>query len=391
MRDSAGHTRRDAAFRRPSEVVGFAASRPPDPALFRACVRGPFWEILSEARVTLLVTREYEHLVLALGTSGGRPEASALELPHPSGLAVDPRAGTVHVACTRNPNVVLDLQQAVGLLKRADLKTRPDIRGALVPVRARFFPGSTYLHDLAFVGGVLYANAVGRNAVVRLGSRGDARLAWWPLAVERGGRPIEDRNYLQLNSIAAGRDLSSSFFTASAERPGARQPGDRNFPVDGRGVLLSGRTREPVAGGLTRPHSARLHQGAVWVDNSGYGELRRWTGRGWDVIARLPGWTRGLCFSNDVAFVGTSRVLPRFAAYAPGLRESACVCGVHAVSVLSGAILASLTWPAGDQIFAIEAVAAARRVTLPLALPPGRGGRRERALFYAFRMGSPDV
>ncbi len=354
-------------------------------------MRGPFWEILAEARVTLLVTREYEHLILALGTRGGRPHASALEVPHPSGLAVDPRTGTVHVACTRNPNVLLDLRPADGLLPRADLTTRPDVRGALVPVRARFFPGSFYLHDLAFVGGVLHANAVGRNAVVRLGRRGDARLAWWPRAVERGGRPREDRNYLQLNSIAAGRDLSSSFFTASTDRPGARRPGHRNFPVDGRGVLLSGLTRESVAGGLTRPHSARLHRGAVWVDNSGYGELRRWAGGAWDVVARLPGWTRGLCFAGDVAFVGTSRVLPRFAAYAPGLSARACVCGVHAVSLDTGSILASLTWPAGDQIFAIEAVAASRNVTLPLALPPGRDGRRERALFYAFRMRNPDV
>ncbi len=391
MRGDARRARRDAAFRRPSEVVGFTASLPPDPALFRARVRGPFWEIVQGARVTLLVTREYEHLVLALGTRAGRPDVSALGLPHPSGLAVHPRTGTVHVACTRNPNVVLELRPADGLLPRADLATRPRARGVLVPVRAAFFPGSTYLHDLAFVGGVLHANAVGRNAVVRLGPRGDARLAWWPRSVERGGLPREDRNYVQLNSIAAGRGLSSSFFTASADRPGVRWPGQRDFPVDGRGVLLSGRTREPVAGGLTRPHSARLHDGAVWVANSGYGELRRWTGRAWDVVARLPGWTRGLCFAGGLAFVGTSRVLPRFAAYAPGLSGRACVCGVHAVSLATGAILASLTWPAGDQIFAIEAVSASRKVALPLALPAGRNAPRERALFYAFRVSDPDA
>jgi uncharacterized protein (TIGR03032 family) len=391
VRGTSGRTWRDAAWRRPSEVISFAASGAPDAAPFRSRVRGPFWDVLAEARVTLLVTREYEHLILALGTRGGRPEATALRVPHPSGLAVDPRTGTVHVASTRNPNVVLDLRPADGLLRRGDLEARPDVRGVLVPVRARFFPGCFYLHDLAFIGGVLHANAVGRNAVVRLGPEGDARLAWWPRAVERRGRPREDRNYLQLNSIAAGDDLPSSFFTASTDRPSTRRPGHRNFRVDGRGVLLSGRTREPVAGGLTRPHSARLHQGHVWVDNSGYGELRRWRDGAWDVIARLPGWTRGLCFAGDVAFVGTSRVLPRFAAYAPGLTERDSVCGVHAVSLRTGAILASLTWPAGDQIFAIEAVASSLRYALPSGIPPGRRGRRERALFYAFRMRDPDV
>jgi uncharacterized protein (TIGR03032 family) len=382
--------RRDSAWRLPSEVIGFARSGEPDRESFRHRVRGPFWDVLAAARVTLLVTREYEHLILSLGTRGGRPDVTALPVPHPSGLAVNPLTGTVHVALTRNPNVVLDLQPADGLLARRDLAVRPDVRGTLVPVHARFYPGSFYLHDLAFVGGVLHGNAVGRNGVIRLGPGDDTRLAWWPRAVERRGRPREDRNYLQLNSIAGGDDLGSSFFTASAERPSSRFPGQRNFPVDGRGVLLSGATREPVAGGLTRPHSARLHQGHVWVDNSGYGELRRWSGA-WEVVARLPGWTRGLCFAGDMAFVGTSRILPRFAAYAPGLKARASVCAVHAVDLRTGSIVASLHWPSGDQIFAIEAVASSRRYALPFGSPPERSGRRERALFYAFRMKDSDV
>ena len=32
----------------------------------------------------------------------------------------------------------------------------------------------------------------------------------------------------------------------------------------------------------------------------------------------LPGWTRGLWFHGSTAFVGASRVIPRFSNYAPG-------------------------------------------------------------------------
>src|SRR5204863_6287126 len=134
-------------------------------------------------------------------------------------------------------------------------------------------PGCLYLHDLALVGGELYGNAVGQNAVVRLSPEGRYERVWWPRSIERAGRPDFRRNYLQLNSIAAGRDLAGSFFSASAEAPSPRRPGQRHFPVDRRGVIFSGATREPVARGLTRPHSARLWQGALWVDNSGYGEV----------------------------------------------------------------------------------------------------------------------
>jgi hypothetical protein len=39
------------------------------------------------------------------------------------------------------------------------------------------FPGSLYMHDVAFVGGRLHANAVGHNAVVRIDDAG-FRYAW---------------------------------------------------------------------------------------------------------------------------------------------------------------------------------------------------------------------
>jgi uncharacterized protein (TIGR03032 family) len=161
-------------------------------------------------------------------------------------------------------------------------------------------------------------------------------------------------NYLQLNSIAAGNDLESSFFSASADRLSRRRPGHLNFPVDGRGVIFSGATREPIVRGLTRPHSARLLGKNVWVANSGYGELGFGSDGKLQVVTKLPGWTRGLCFCGPIAFVGTSRVIPKFRHYAPGLDVDASVCGIHAVDTRTGKILGSLLWPWGNQIFAID-------------------------------------
>ena len=96
-------------------------------------------------------------------------------------------------------------------------------------------------------------------------------------------------------------------------------PGQRNYPVDRRGVIFSGATREPVVRGLTRPHSARIWRRKLWVNNSGYGEFGTAGDGAFVTVARLPGWTRGLAFAGGYAFVGVSRVIPRFSAYAPGL------------------------------------------------------------------------
>ena len=339
------------AFRDPARVAAqWHDGSQVVPEQLKARIKGPFWDLLDELDVTLIVTREYEHLVAALCDR----RASYLPLPHPNGLAWDAKDRVLYVASTRNPNMIYELRSASGSVTQG--RADPRFDRLLLPVRARYLPGSMYLHDLALVSGRLHANAVAMNAIAELPHEGGYRLAWWPETIDAKPRPRFEKNYLQLNSIAAGRTLRSSFFTASAESPSRRRPGHLNFPVDKRGVLFSGKTRSVIARGLTRPHSARLHGGRVFIDNSGYGELVVAHGGAIDVVAKLPGWTRGLCFVGDVAFVATSRILERFEHYAPGLDPKKSICAVHAIEVSSGRVLARLEWPVGNQIFAIEAL-----------------------------------
>jgi uncharacterized protein (TIGR03032 family) len=352
-----------------------------DSPLLRGRASGPWWELLEERRLTLLVSREYEHLLVAMRTAKTGPEVSFFPLPHPSGIAVD-RGRAVHVASTRNPNQVFTFAPATSVRRRDGIAASVIERRPLVPVASSFLAGCVYLHDLAMIGGVLHGAATGENAVVTLGPAGDATRVWWPRSIERNGRPVFERNHIQLNAIAAGTTLQTSYFAASSLDLGARRPGHRNYPVEGRGVVLSGASREPVAGGLTRPHSLRRHRGRLWVANSGQGELALVSPPTITPVAKLPGWTRGLCLDGDVAFVGTSRVIPRFRAYAPGVDIDRCVCGVHAVDLRSGPVRASYTWPAGNQIFAIEVVPA--RFTGGFPMLRRRARRDEHDLFFAF-------
>ena len=321
-----------------------------DPQLLEYTASRNWWGIVRELGITLLVTREYEHLVMGLNAS----RVSYYPVPHPSGLAVDREKGRVLLASTRNPNQVYTLKPITATLDRSDMAGLGAEGGPLAPVASTFYPGSLYLHDLAVIGGKVFGNAVGHNAVARLDAEGAFDLVWWPRAVEREGRPVTDRNYIQLNSIAAGKNLAGSYFSASSAKIGRLRPGHLNYPVDGQGVIFSGKSREPVCTGLTRPHSARLRNGKVWVANSGYGELGFVESGRLEVVARLPGWTRGLSIVGDVAFVATSRVIPRFARYAPGLDVEKSRCGVHAVCRKTGRILGSLEWPGGNQVFAID-------------------------------------
>jgi uncharacterized protein (TIGR03032 family) len=375
--------RHDAAWRQPAQVPSqWHGADEVDPKILRWATTGEWWETLARLDLTLLVTREYEHLAMALCAPGGRPHISYMPTPHPAGMAVDHDAGVVYMASTRNPNQVFELRPVRGLLPRSDVDVAAPDDCPLVPVRSAFYPGCFYLHDLALVGGQLHAASAGQNVVLRLAD-GAAEAAWWPCCVDDHGQPRTDQNYIQLNSIAAGESLHRSYFSASAERISQRRPGHRNFSVDRRGVVFDGATREPLARGLTRPHSARLHDGRVWVDNSGYGELCVIEGGKAEVAARLPGWTRGLCFHQGVAFAGTSRVIPRFSSYAPGLDRDECRCGVHAIDVASGRVLGSIVWPFGNQVFALEWLPRSVSSGFPFVVGRPRPAA-EKALFYSF-------
>jgi uncharacterized protein (TIGR03032 family) len=348
--------------------------------------------VLARQAIVVLVTREYEHLIAAISASeNAKPLVSFLPMPHPSGLAVDRRRNIVHVASTRNPNQVYDLLPATRGPGRDGPSGGPLAAtrspGSLIPIRSRFFPGHLYIHDLALLGGRLYANAVGQNAVVELHGDGRHERVWWPKCIETEAGPNFDKNFIQLNSIAAGKDLAHSYFSASSDKLSSRRPSHQNYPVDKRGVIFSGATREVVARGLTRPHSARLVAGRLWVNNSGYGELGLIDDALFRPLVRLPGWTRGLCFRDGIAFVGTSRVIPRFRQYAPGLDVAKSECGIHAVDVRSGTVLGSLIWPLGNQIFAVDWMTSQATKGFPFQAKLGRSQAREWGLFYDFSTG----
>ncbi len=372
--------RHDDELRDPHAVAVQWAAAPADPDVLKVRVRGAFWDVLEELGQTLVVTREYEHLAVALSAQAGRRRLSYLRLPHPSGIAVDAAGRRLFVASTRNPNVIFELAPATGFLRRRGVPAPRGFASVLLPVACRYVPGALYLHDLAFVGGRLCANAVAMNAIVELPEGGGYRVRWWPKSIDAKAGPLLDRNYLQLNSIAAGSTLAESYFSASVEAPGRRRPGHLNFAVDRRGVVFSGRTREVVARGLTRPHSARLHRGLLYVDNSGYGEMGLIAAGRFDPIVRLRGWTRGLCLAGSLALVGTSRVIPKFRHYAPGLDTERSETGVHLVDLGSGRVLGSLLWPYGNQIFAVELLRGIPTTGFPFET--GRSEERARGAFF---------
>ena len=124
-----------------------------------------------------------------------------------------------------------------------------------------------------------------------------------------------------------------------------------------------------VVPGLSMPHSPRIHDGELWLLESGQGRLVRAdrTRGSVEPVALTPGYARGLAFAGRHAFVGLSR--PRSSS-APRLtfenlpiseRPSPERCGVSVLDLGTGREVARLEFHTGiDEIFDVQILAEAR-------------------------------
>jgi len=142
--------------------------------------------------------------------------------------------------------------------------------------------------------------------------------------------------------------------------------GETNTPAGWRankakgGLLMDVDTGEILCRGLSMPHSPRWYGGRLWVCESGSGTLGTVdlnTGK-YEAVAAVPGFTRGLDFVGDLAFVGLSQVresavfsgIPITERLAPEQRT----CGVCVVDLRRGEVVALLKFTSGVQeVFAV--------------------------------------
>jgi uncharacterized protein (TIGR03032 family) len=115
--------------------------------------------------------------------------------------------------------------------------------------------------------------------------------------------------------------------------------GWRERKADG-GVVIDVPSGEVVLRGLSMPHSPRLHEGSLWVLNSGAGELWRVDRNTLqhEVVCSLPGYLRGLGFLGPVALVGLSTIREKhiFGGLPVQERHPRLRCGVAVIEVSTG-------------------------------------------------------
>jgi hypothetical protein len=144
------------------------------------------------------------------------------------------------------------------------------------------------------------------------------------------------------------------------------------------GVLIDIEAGQIVLSSLAMPHSPRWHDGRLWLLNSGAGELLvADPPRGQaEVVCRLPGYLRGLCFHGAYALVGLSKIREKhiFGGLPVQQRCEKLLCGVAVVDLRSGREAGFFEFTAGcEELYDVAFLPGVRRpMILNLQWPAAR-------------------
>jgi uncharacterized protein (TIGR03032 family) len=339
----------------------------PDPRdqVIGCAVSGAFPQWLSEAGGTLALTTYQAGKVGLIGWDGRQVTLLFRDFDKPMGLARD---GSRLLLATRNQLFVF----ADAPLLAGDFQEhRRGAYDALYLPRVAYFTGDLNVHDVAFGADSLWMVNT-RFSCLASPSRDYNFVPRWRPPFVSATVP-EDRCHLNGLAMAEGRP---KFVTALGQSDvvGGWRPNKASG-----GVVVDVETDTVVLRGLSMPHSPRLHDGALWVLNSGAGELWRVDPASFrhEVVCALPGYLRGLCLVGPFALVGLSMIREThiFGGLPVQGRHPRLHCGVAVVDLRSGREVGRLDFTSGcTELFDVCFLPG---VTRPMILHLGKDETRQ--------------
>jgi uncharacterized protein (TIGR03032 family) len=316
-----------------------------EPAPLRAVHSTNFPGLLRRLGASLLVTTYQAGKLVIVRDDGDHLNTHFRSFQAPMGLAFDGNRLAVGTSLQ-----VWEFADVPAVTAKLDPPGRHD--ACFLP-RASHVTGNIQGHEMAWgPGGELWVVNTRFSCLCTLDTSASFAPRWRPPFVSA----LEPSDRCHLNGLGMV-DGRPRFVTALGETD--EPAGWRANKAKG-GIVMDVDCGEVIARGLSMPHSPRWYAGRLWVCESGAGTLGYidpGTGQ-YQPIAEVPGFTRGLDFAGNLAFVGLSQV--RESATFSGipiterLGEEERTCGVCVVDLASGQVVALLRFDTTVQeIFAV--------------------------------------
>ncbi len=287
---------------------------------------------------TLVATTYASNRLVLLRSEGAELNTHFKDYPGPMGLAYD------------GNRLALGVQNSIW-----QFRSQPDLTKALQPQcdavyvpTQRHMTGDIRVHELGWSKDELWFVNTRFSCLATLDDEHSFVPRWHPHFIDK----LNAEDACHLNGMAM-RDGQPAWVSALgvSDQPGGWRENKREG-----GVVIDVASGEIATAGLCMPHSPRWHRDALWILDSGRGELCQVDVHSGErqTVVRLPGFTRGLAMIDRYAFVGCSRV--REKAWFGGLpvleEEQPPECGIWAVDLITGQIIAWLKFAEGiDEIF----------------------------------------
>jgi uncharacterized protein (TIGR03032 family) len=327
---------------RPSE-----ADRPEteNPAPLRAVLTTNLPALLRQLGVSLLVTTYQAGKLVRVRDEGDHLNTHFRALDAPMGMAL---AGGRLAVGTKI--AVCEYVDVPGVAAGLDPPGKHD--ACFLP-RSSHVTGNIQIHEMAWgAGGKLWVVNTRFSCLCTLNGSASFAPQWRPPFVS--ALEPTDRCHLNGLGMVDGRPRYITALGETDEPAGWRANKARG------GILMDVASGEVITGKLSMPHSPRWYGGRLWVCESGagtFGFTDPNTGK-YEQIAELPGFTRGVDFAGNLAFVGLSQV--RESAVFSGiaitnrLSEDERTCGICAIDLRSAQVVALLRFETGVQeVFAV--------------------------------------
>jgi uncharacterized protein (TIGR03032 family) len=305
--------------------------------------------VLDEVRGSLLISTYQAARLVAVGVSQGMLNLSLHYFDRAMGVAVAPD----RVAVGGGPQLWF-LQSMPAI---APLLEPPGKFDSCFVTRSSHLTGEIHSHDIAFSGLQLWFVNTLFSCVCTLHPTLSFLPQWKPPFVSVVS--AQDRCHLNGLAMADGRPRYATALgqtdTSEGWRPGKAKGG----------CLIDIPNNVVVMSGLSMPHSPRVHQGRIWLLDSGTGRLviaDPHTGST-ETVAVLPGYTRGLSFAGPYAFIGLCKIreTAEFGDVPIATERERLKCGVAVVELATGRLVALLEFTDGiEEIFAVEVLAGTR-------------------------------
>lgn len=322
-----------------------------------------FPELLASQGISLVVSTYQAGKVILVSSDGEKIYLLPRNFDTPMGLAVD---GSRMAVATKNEVEILAHDRSMG----GTYPKKPGVYDTIYMPRLTYYTGGVAMHDMAFAGSTLFAVNTLFSCLCQVDGEYSFKPIWQPPFIT--GLVSED--CCHLNGLAM--EGSKPRYVTALGMTNTMQ-GWREKKLAG-GMLMDVETNEAIFTDLPMPHSPRLFDDSLYMLLSATGEVAKVevnSGR-YDVIQKLPGFTRGLARHGDYLFVGLSKLRKT---HTFGDLELAgrkdVTCGIAVLHLQTGALVGQMEFVRTcEEIYDVQVLSGVRR---PGIVSPDSDVRRQ--------------